>query len=334
MSADGKAATNGAENDVLIVHEQQLRARLGLDRALIDVIEQAFAALARGGVQMPPILSMHMPELNAELDVKTAYIPGLPGFAVKISPGFFDNPARGLPSTSGLMVVLSAQTGRVRAVLLDNGYLTDLRTAAAGGVAARHLSRPGSTRAAIFGAGLQARMQLQALRLVRPIDQAVIWARDPVRAQALARALDGPDLSVRAEPDPRAAAGFADIIVTTTPASQPILRAAWLRPGQHVTAMGSDQPGKNELEPQCLDRADLYVADRLSQTRALGELRAALAAGPGPDQAAIRELADIVSGRHPGRQGPDQITIADLTGTGVQDTAIATHALAAFSHEV
>ena len=282
---------------------------------------------------MPPVLSMHLPDRNAEVDVKTAYVPGLPGFAVKISPGFFDNPARGLPSTSGLMVVLDSQTGRVRAVLLDNGYLTDVRTAAAGGVAARHLSRPDSTCAAIFGAGVQARMQLKALRLVRPISQAVIWARDLARAQALAADLDAPDLQVRAEPDPERAAACADVIVTTTPATQPILRAEWLRPGQHVTAMGSDQPGKNELDPHCLSRADLYVADRLSQTRLMGELRAALAAGLAPDEAMIPELGQIAAGLRPGRTSARQITIADLTGTGVQDTAIATHALAAFSDE-
>lgn len=320
-------------SDVLILSETQLRARVALDLAAIDVIEAAFVRLAQGGVEMPPILSMHMPDANGELDVKTAYVPGLPGFAVKISPGFFDNPARGLPSTSGLMVLLSSETGRVRAVLLDNGYLTDVRTAAAGGVAARLLSRPESSRAAIFGAGLQARMQLQALRLVRPIRQAVIWARDPAKAQALAADLSGDGLTVRAEPDPEAAAASADIIVTTTPSGQPILRAGWLRPGQHVTAMGSDQPGKNELDPHCLRRAGLYVADRLSQTRILGELRAALEAGTAPPDAAIPELGQIAAGLRPGRASPGQITIADLTGTGVQDTAIATHALAAFSKE-
>ena len=320
-------------SDVLILTEAQLRARIALDDAAIDVVEAAFATLARGGVQMPPVLSMHLPERNAEGDVKTAYVPGLPGFAVKISPGFFDNPARGLPSTSGLMVVLDSQTGRVRAVLLDTGYLTDVRTAAAGGVAARHLSRPESTCAAIFGAGVQARIQLKALRLVRPITEAVIWARDPARAQALAADLAGDGLRVHAEPDPERAAASADIIVTTTPANAPILRAEWLRPGQHVTAMGSDQPGKNELDPHCLSRADLYVADRLSQTRLMGELRAALAAGLAPDEAMIPELGQIAAGLRPGRTSARQITIADLTGTGMQDTAIATHALAAFSDE-
>ena len=115
-------------SDILVLSEEQLRERIHLSPAMIDVIEKAFATLAGGGVVMPPVMSMHMPDVNGELDVKTAYVPGLPGFAVKLSPGFFDNPSKGLPSTSGLMVVLSAETGRVRAVLLDNGYLTDLRS--------------------------------------------------------------------------------------------------------------------------------------------------------------------------------------------------------------
>lgn len=312
----------------LILNEDELRARVPLDLAAIDVVENAFRQLAIGEVVMPPVLSMHLPAVNGEMDVKTAYVTGLPGFAVKISPGFFDNPARGLPSTSGLMVVLDSQTGRVRAVLLDNGYLTDIRTAAAGGVAARHLARADASRAAIFGAGLQARMQLAALRLVRPIRQAVIWARDPAKAQALAGRLTGPDCTVTATADAAEAAAGADIIVTTTPATQPILRADWLRPGQHVTAMGSDQPGKAELEPACLARG-LYVADRLAQTRLMGELRAA----PRLHDKDHPELGQIIAGQRPGRTSPEQITICDLTGTGVQDTAIATHALAASSKD-
>lgn len=318
-------------SDILILSEDQLRERIHLNKAAIDVVENAFATLAGGGVVMPPILSMHMPDVNGELDVKTAYVPGLPGFAVKLSPGFFDNPSKGLPSTSGLMVVLSSETGRVQAVLLDNGYLTDIRTAAAGGVAARHLARKDASKATIFGAGLQARMQLQALMLERPITKAVIWARDPAKAQAMAQEMTNDRLHCHAVADPEEAAAFGDVIVTTTPASQPILQASWLRPGQHVTAMGSDQAGKNELDPLCLDRADLYVADRVSQTQIMGELRAALDTGIITDIGTIPELGTIITGQHPGRSDNDQITIADLTGTGVQDTAIATHALAAFS---
>ena len=320
-------------SDIRILHEDELRARVALDARALDVVEEAFATLAQGGVEMPPILSMHMAEVNGEVDVKTAYVPGLSGFAVKISPGFFDNPKRGLPSTSGLMVLLSTETGRVQAVLLDNGYLTDVRTAAAGGVAARHLAPEGASRATIFGAGLQARMQLQALRLVRPISEAVIWARDPAKGEALASEISDDGLTVRAEPDPATAAAFGDIIVTTTPATEPILKAEWLRPGQHVTAMGSDQAGKNEIAADCLARADLYVADRIDQTRIMGELRAALEAGTVPDVLGLPELGQVITGQHPGRTAPEEITIADLTGTGVQDTAIATYALAAFAED-
>lgn len=314
--------------DIRILTETDLRACIALDLPVIDCIDDAFRRLARGGVVMPPILSMPIAAHNGEVDVKTAYVPGLDGFAIKVSPGFFDNPKRGLPSTSGLMMVFCVRTGQLRALLLDNGYLTDLRTAAAGAVAARSLARADARRACILGAGMQARMQLRALCLVRPIEAAVIWARDQARARAAATELSAAlGLPVRAEADARSAVRGADVIVTTTPATAPILRADWLEPGQHVTAMGSDQHGKNELDPAALTRG-YYVADRLSQTRELGELRAAIAAGLLPANHPAPELGAVLTGSAPGRRDDAAITIADLTGTGVQDTAIATLALA------
>jgi ectoine utilization protein EutC len=313
---------------VRILTETELRAILRLDLVAVDCIETAFRRLAEGGVEMPSVLSMAIPDRNGEVDVKTAYVPGLEGFAIKVSPGFFDNPKIGLPSTSGLMVVLSSRTGQVQAVLLDNGYLTDLRTAAAGAVAARALARPDASTACIMGAGLQARMQLQALKLVRPITEAVIWARDAQRAAAMATEVAAAlGIAARATDDPATAVASADVIVTTTPATAPILRADWLRPGQHVTAMGSDQHGKNELESACLTRADRYVPDRLAQTRRMGELRAAIESGLVAADAQFEELGAVLAGAAPGRTSAEQITIADLTGTGMQDTAIADLAL-------
>lgn len=312
---------------IRILTEPMLREVVPLDLEAVDCIEGAFRALAEGGVVMPPILSMDITAHNGEVDVKTAYIPGLESFALKVSPGFFDNPKIGLPSTSGLMILFSARTGQLEALLLDNGYLTDIRTAAAGAVAARHLSRPDASSAAILGAGMQARLQLKALCLVRPITRATIWSRNLDAARLLADTLTTElDISVAASPSAQDAVTNADIVVTTTPATSPILMAEWLRPGQHVTAMGSDQAHKNELEPACLTRADLYVPDRLSQTRALGELRSAIAAGLIAPHADFQELGRIVAGLTAGRSDPNQITIADLTGTGVQDTAIAAHA--------
>src|SRR5262245_50764650 len=262
-----------------ILTEAELRRIVMLDLDAIACVENAFRALATLPVAMPPILRLDIPEHRGEVDVKTAYVPGIDGFAIKISPGFFDNPKLGLPSVNGMMVLLSAKTGLVEALLLDNGYLTDIRTAAAGAVAAKHLSRPDASVAAIFGAGVQARLQLEALKLVRPIGEARIWARDAAKAEATAASLRQTlGILVRAEPNAADACAGADIIVTTTPATEPLLKAGSVSAGQHITAMGSDAEHKNEMAPAILKLADLYVADSAKQARRLGELHHAIEA--------------------------------------------------------
>lgn len=311
---------------IKILSESQLRQIVRLDMEAVNCVESAFAALAGGGVIMPPILSMAIEAVNGEVDVKTAYVPGVESFAIKVSPGFFDNPALGLPSTSGLMILFSAKTGMVEALLLDNGYLTDVRTAAAGAVAAKHLAPENASSACIVGAGTQARLQLQSLCLVRPIASATIWARSLDKAERTANEMAQLlGIPVVAATDLRKAAEAADVIVTTTPSAEPLIMADWLQPGQHITAMGSDQEHKNEIEAACLSRADLYVPDRRSQTELLGELHHALS-GVVAAESQFPELGDIVAGKAPGRTSAQDITIADLTGTGVQDTAIATYA--------
>lgn len=308
-----------------ILTEADLRKIVTLDLAAVHCVEGAFNALATQAVAMPPIMRLDIPEHRGEVDVKTAYVPGIDGFAIKISPGFFDNPKLGLPSLNGLMVLFSARTGLVEAVLLDNGYLTDIRTAAAGAVAAKHLSREDSEVAAIFGAGVQAQLQLKALTLVRPIRQARIWARDLAKAQAVAKDLsDELGIRIEAVTDGEAAMHGADIIVTTTPSEQPLIHAGWPVAGQHITAMGSDAEHKNELAPAVLKLADIYVADAASQTRRLGELHHAIEAGLFGADEAVAELGAVIAGEASGRRSASDITIADLTGTGVQDTAIAT----------
>jgi ectoine utilization protein EutC len=312
---------------ISILTEGDLRDIVKLDASAVDCVEQAFAALATKAVAMPPIMRLDIPEFRGEVDVKTAYVPGFDSFAIKVSPGFFDNPKLGLPSLNGLMILLSARTGLVEALLLDNGYLTDVRTAAAGAVAARHLSREDASVATIFGAGMQARLQLQALTLVRPIKAARIWARDDGKAKKLAADFSRDHgIEVTAALDPRQAVSGADIIVTTTPAETPILMADWLEPGQHVTAMGSDSEHKNEIDPAVFARAT-YVADRITQTRVLGELHQAIKAGAASADELFAELGAVVAGKASGRTAASDITFADLTGTGVQDTAIANLAL-------
>lgn len=311
--------------DIRILSEAELRRAVSLDTAAVDCVEQAFRLLATADVVMPPIVSFEVPDFNGEVDMKSAYVPGIDSFAIKMSTGFFDNPKIGLPSLSGLMVLFSAKTGLVEAVLLDNGYLTDIRTAAAGAVAAKWLSREDSTTAGIIGSGLQARLQLKALTLVRPIERAVIWGRDEEKASVCAAdcARDfGIDACVVSTID--AVMAESDVVVTTTPSTEPLVLASQLRPGQHITAMGSDTDYKVEIDPAALAAADLYVCDRVAQCETRGELRAALEVLAVGADVQWPELGDIIAGKMPGRTDNGQITICDLTGTGVQDTAIAT----------
>lgn len=313
--------------EIKILNEADLRDSVRLDIEAVDCVERAFSLLAAGGVEMPPIMSMLIPPYHGEVDVKTAFVPGIDSYAIKMASGFFDNPKQGLPSASGLMVLFSARTGFVEALLLDNGYLTDVRTAAAGAVAARHLAPETARTACIVGAGAQARLQLRALCLVRPIEKAVFWARDITKAQAAAEEMAAAlGIGVSAASDLEMSVREADVVITTTPSVEPLIRADWLRAGHHVTAMGSDQEHKLELEPACLAAADLYVPDSQSQTELLGELHHAIAAGIVPAGRQFDELGDIVAGKAKGRTDAQQITICDLTGTGIQDTAIATFA--------
>lgn len=310
-------------HDIQIVTEAQLREVVSLDLSVIDIVEQAFVALAKDGVVMPPILSMDLPEANGEVDVKTAFIPGFDGFAIKVSPGFFDNPKLGLASLNGLMILFSAKTGLVEALYLDNGYLTDIRTAAAGAVAARHMAPENVETAGVIGSGVQARLQMQAAHLVRPFKRVLVHGRDLEKAALCAADLQAA-LGVEAEvvSDPAELVARSQLVVTTTPAREPVIKADWLHPGLHITAMGSDQTEKNEIEPAALVAADAYVCDRVSQCEVSGELEAALAAGAWT-KGTPAELGEVITGTKPGRRQETDITICDLTGTGAQDTAIA-----------
>jgi ornithine cyclodeaminase len=313
---------------ISILSETQLRELVQLDLAAIDQVEAAFRALATEAVAMPPILRLDLPEQHGEVDVKTAYLPRFESFAIKISPGFFNNPSLGLPSLNGLMLVLSAKTGLTEAVLLDNGYLTAVRTAAAGAVAARWLARQHTPQVAVIGAGEQARLQLQALMLVRRVERVSVWARNRAAAERFAEDVTH-SLEIRCEiaRDVHHAVAEADIAITTTPSRVPLIEAADLHPGLHITAMGSDAEHKNEIAPAALAAAR-YICDRVQQTRVLGELHHALEAGVVDARATFTELGQVIAGQAKGRTHENDVTICDLTGTGAQDTAIAALALA------
>lgn len=314
--------------DITILTESDLRRMVGLGPDERAAVEAVYPEITAGRASMPPIMRLDVPAHNGEVDVKTAWLPTSPGIAVKVSAGFFDNPARGLPSLGGLMLVLDAETGIPQAVLLDNGWLTDLRTALAGAVAADHLARPDATHAAVLGAGVQARLQIEALADVRPLDHVTVWARRGEAALALADefATTMPGVTIETAPSPAAAVAAADIVVTTTPSTDPLVTAQMCHPGLHVTAIGSDTEHKQELSADVATTADVFVCDVIAQSLRLGELRTAVAAGFDPDRAV--ELGAVIAGDRPGRTDPDDVTVCDLTGTGAQDTAIAGLAVA------
>lgn len=306
--------------------EADLRAAVGMGTEELAAIEAVYPLISTGAGSMPPIMRIDVPERNGEIDIKSAYLPGYSGIAVKVSAGFFDNPKKGLPSLGGLMMVFDSETGLPQSALFDNGFLTDLRTGLAGAVAAKHLARDGAAVAAVLGAGVQALMQLEALTKVRDVETAHVWARRPEQAVEFAEKV-GPLFGMDVKPAESAeeAAEAADVLITTTPATSPLVTEAMLHPGLHITAVGSDAETKQELSPDVISAADAFVCDSVAQSRRLGELRAAEEAGFDPADAL--ELGRVISGEETARTSPDDITICDLTGTGAQDTAIASLAV-------
>ncbi|MFQ3787993.1 cyclodeaminase [Halomonas sp. A29] len=309
-----------------LYQRDEIEAVVGIDEKALRQVEAGFAALGRGEAIQPPILSMSMEEFGSEVDVKTAHIKGWERFAIKVSTGSFDNPRRGLPSLSGLMMLFSARTGQVEAVLFDEGYLTMVRTAVAGAIAAKHLSRQDSRRVAVIGAGEQAQRQVEALRLVRNVDTLDVWARRPEGAEEYADRMRSRGLTVSMHDSVHAACAQADIIVTATPSREPLLQASDLPEGVHVTAMGSDSPDKRELDESVLIRADAFVCDSRAQSEHNGELKV-FANDSREPPFKVHELGRVIEGGERLRVSDAAITVCDLTGTGVQDTAIASFAL-------
>jgi ornithine cyclodeaminase len=307
-----------------ILTEEELRTCVSLDEDAVDAIAAGFTKLALGGVTVPPVLAIEIPEHHGEVDVKTAVVRGLDRFAIKIASGFFDNHLLGLPSGSGMMVVVSAVTGRPEAILLDNGYLTDVRTGAAGAVAARHLARERVNTVGVIGAGVQARYQIRALKLVRDFHRLLVYSRTPEAVDRYSTEMSGSlGVEVIKAEGPERVVRESDLVVTTTPARTPYLNAGWLHPGLHITCMGSDGEEKQELCADVFGRVDRIVCDRKSQCIRIGELHHALQAGVISPDDEIIELGQLTSGQVGGRTADDEITVCDLTGVGVQDTQIA-----------
>ena len=308
---------------MLILKKKDIIQHVDLNEDLIPIIEEAFTSLSKGETVMPPIMRIDIEKFHGESDVKAAYIDGLDSFAIKIASGFFDNPKLGLPSSNGLMVLLDSETGVIKSVLLDEGYLTDTRTAIAGAIASKYLSNHDANTVGIIGAGIQARLQLKAILLVRKINKINVWARDKDKVNQFVDSLKDLRIDINISKSCKDLANNSAIIVTTTPSKIPLLEFDWIKKGTHITAMGSDAEQKNELHPTMIKLCDKYVPDSQAQTSALGELRHAIKENLISSDDKFQDLGSIIIDPSLGRKNKDDITICDLTGTGVQDTAIA-----------
>ena len=301
----------------------------------VDVVREiaaGFQAYSDGNVTVPPVAELLFPDDHGELHIKYGAIRGDDVFVIKVATGFFNNPLAGLPPFGGCMLVLSQRTGAVEAVLLEAGELTNHRTAAAGAVAARYLAPSNIRCIGIVGSGVQARLQADYLRKVTDCRKLTLWARSPEKAKKAADDIAAMGYSVTLSPDMPNLCAVSNLIVTTTPSREPLITADMIKPGTHITAMGSDSPDKCELAPTVLASADLVVADSLSQCRSQGEIHHALKSEMlGEDE--ILELGHIIANPAVGRVDDGQITIADLTGVAVQDIAIAKAIMAELNNQ-
>jgi len=312
--------------------------RRQIEKALqrVDVttaIERGFIAYSSGDVVVPPVGELVFEDPPGDVHIKYGYIKGDEYFVIKVASGFYDNVKLGLPPADGLMLVFSQKTAQLECILLDECHLTNVRTAAAGTVVAKYLAPTKVERIGVFGAGVQGKMQVEALLPIVDCREVIVWGTGEEELEAYCHAMSGLGLEIQSTLHSDEIAATCNLIVTATPSRTPLLRAEQVREGTHITAMGSDTREKNELDPEILRMADLVVADSIEQCRVRGEIFHALEAGMIED-GDILELGKIIVDRTLQRTDDSQITVADLTGVAVQDIQISKAVFEVLRHEV
>jgi ornithine cyclodeaminase len=295
---------------------------------LIREVEAGFILYSEGRVKVPPVGFLHIDEPPGDVHIKYGYVTGDDYYVLKMASAFYNNPDLGLPVSDGLLLVFSQKTGELKLILLDKCWLTDMRTAAAGAVATKHLAAKNIHQIGIIGTGVQARMQLEMLRDVVECGKCLVWGRDSAKVQQMIAELQATEnvrawgLEIKAAQSIDDLVSQCNLIVTTTSARTPLIRADQVQKGTHITAMGSDDHGKQELEAGVLAKADLVVADSISQCVDHGECFAAVKEQQ-IEEGSILELGNVIKDPAIGRTSEDQITVADLTGVAIQDIQIA-----------
>lgn len=305
-----------------ILNRQQIEELLSIPDVL-EAMERGFIAYSKGETIVPPVASLHFDQPPGDCHIKYGYTKQGNYYVVKVASGFPGNPKIGLPAGNGLMLLFSKNTGQLLSVFLDEGYLTDARTAAAGCIAAKYLAPQHVSCVGIVGTGSQAFFQLKWLEFGTQCRRALVWGRDAEKAQQLK---NHPDLSawnIEVTKDINALTSSCNLIVTTTSSSQPLLWAHQIRPGTHITALGADDDGKQELDPEIFKKADKVIVDSRSQCSQFGDVSYALRQNLITNDRLI-ELGEVIEDGSLCRNSPTEITVADLTGVAIQDLQIAT----------
>jgi ornithine cyclodeaminase len=289
---------------------------------LFPIIRNGFVAYSEGKSVVPPVGELSFINPPGDVHIKYGYITGDKYYVIKIASGFYQNEKLGLSNGSGLMLIFDQRTGKNVALLSDEAYLTDVRTAVAGAICAQQFANEIHC-IGVIGTGLQARMQVDYLKKITACRKVIVWGRNSEKSEEYKSYMMKLGFKVRICDSPKHVTDTCNLIITTTAATEPILFADDIQSGTHITAMGSDTPAKQELDSNIMKKADCVVADSISQCIDRGEISHALKDGK-LTKNNIVELGHVLNGQHLGRTSQDQITVADLTGVAVQDIQIAT----------
>ncbi len=285
-------------------------------------IEEGFVAYSQCRVVVPPVGEMIFENPPADVHIKYGYIKEDDYFAIKIASGFYENYKIGFPTSDGLILLFSQRDGRLASILLDECYLTNVRTAVAGQVVAKYMAPHKIDCIGVFGAGVQGRMQVEYLKSVIDCSDIIVWGRHQDSLDTYKEDMEKLGYTVQTTTDAGEVTEKCRLIITATPSQTPLINVKQIKPGTHITAMGSDTHLKQELDPKILQSADVVVADSIEQCLTRGEISKTLQAGLINKEDLI-ELGDVIAGHQSGRTSDAQITVADLTGVAVQDIQIA-----------
>jgi alanine dehydrogenase len=304
---------------VLLISKKDVEGLLSM-KEVMDAVEGAFRYKALGRVQMPPKIYVTFPK--GDFRTMPCYIPDLGFGGVKVVNVHPENTRKyNLPTVMATIILIEPETGRPLAIM-DGTWITDMRTGAAGGVAAKYLARRGSKVIGMVGAGAQARTQLLALTEVFDIGEVRVYSRSLESCERFKKDVAYLGLNISIKGKVEEAVRGCDILVTTTPVTQPIVEDEWVDEGMHINAIGADAPLKEELDPRILKRAKIVVDD-IEQACHSGEINVPLSKGIISRADIYAELGEIIAGKKVGRVTDSEITIFDSTGLAIQDIATA-----------